>query len=54
VAGVEEDEEEPRPVNATVESSLTVSSWPCGHATAVGAAVSDRVTSKVSPQARHR
>jgi hypothetical protein len=47
-------EKPPRPVRATVERSFTVSSWPCGHATGDGDAVSDRVTSNVSPQARHR
>jgi hypothetical protein len=41
-------------VNATVESSLTVSPWPCGHVAGSAEAVIGRLTSKVSPQARHR
>ena len=44
----------PRPVTATVERSLTVSEWPCGHAVGTAASRIGRLTSKVSPQARHR
>jgi hypothetical protein len=43
-----------RPVRATVDSSLTVSSWPCGQVVAALAADIGRLTSKVSPQARQR
>jgi hypothetical protein len=41
-------------MTATVESSFTVSSCPCGHRVASAEAAIGRVTSKVSPQARQR
>jgi hypothetical protein len=44
----------PRPVTATVDNSLTVSSWPCGQAAGAAAWLIGRLTSKVAPQARHR
>jgi hypothetical protein len=44
----------PRPVNATVDNSFTVSSWPCGQVVGADASAMGRLTSKVSPQARHR
>lgn len=44
----------PRPVTATVESSLTVSAWPCGQLAGSPDSVIGRLTSKVSPQARQR
>jgi hypothetical protein len=43
-----------RPPTATVESSLTVSSWPRGHAAGAVASLIGRLTSNVSPHARHR
>lgn len=43
-----------RPVTATVESSLTVSAWPCGHAAGAEDSAIGRFSSKVSPQARQR
>jgi hypothetical protein len=39
---------------ATVDRSLTVSSWPDGHAAGSPAADIERETSKVEPQARQR
>jgi hypothetical protein len=48
---------EPRgadPPTATVDSSLTVSSWPPGQAVFTFASLIGRCTSKVSPQARQR
>jgi len=44
----------PRPVTATVDNSFTVSSWPCGQAAGTAASRIGRLTSNVSPQARHR
>ncbi len=44
----------PRPVTATVDSSLTVSAWPCGHSVGADASRIGRLTSKVSQQARQR
>jgi len=52
-AGAEGAAAPPR-ATATVESSLTVSSWPCGQAAGADASLIGRLTSKVSPQARHR
>jgi hypothetical protein len=43
----------PRPT-ATVDSSLTVSSCPAGQAHGAEDSLIGRVTSNVSPQARHR
>ncbi len=43
-----------RPPTATVDSSLTVSSWPCGQDAGSDAWLIGRVFSKVSPQARQR
>ncbi len=43
-----------RPPTATVESSLTVSSCPCGQAHGADDSLIGRVRSKVSPQARQR
>jgi hypothetical protein len=43
-----------RPPTATVDSSLTVSSWPCGQAAGAPDWLIGRVTRKVSPQARQR
>jgi hypothetical protein len=37
-----------------VDSSLTVSSWPCGQLHGASDSLIGRVRSKVSPQARHR
>ncbi len=47
-------EDPARPVRATVESSLTVSSCPCGQTTGALDSVIGREISKVAPQARHR
>jgi hypothetical protein len=44
----------PRPVTATVDSSFTVSLWPCGQDVGAEASFIGRLTSKVSPQARQR
>ncbi len=44
----------PRPVTATVDSNLTVSAWPRGHAAGAVASAIGRLTSNVSPQARQR
>jgi hypothetical protein len=41
-------------VSATVDSSLTVSSWPAGHGVGALASLIVRVSSKVSPHARQR
>jgi hypothetical protein len=46
--------ERPRPPRATADSSLTVSSWPCGQTAGADDSLMGRVCSKVSPQARHR
>jgi len=43
-----------RPPTATVDSSLTVSSWPAGQAAGAPDSLIGRVTRKVSPQARQR
>ena len=43
-----------RPPTATVDNSLTVSSWPCGQAAGAPDSLIGRVTRKVSPQARQR
>jgi len=43
-----------RPPTATVDSSLTVSSWPPGHRVGEDDSCIGRLTSKVSPHARHR
>ncbi len=43
-----------RPPTATADSSLTVSSWPCGQVAGADASVIGRVCSKVSPQDRQR
>jgi hypothetical protein len=48
------DVERPRPPRATADSSLTVSSWPCGQTAGADDSIMGRVCSKVSPQARHR
>ena len=42
------------PPTETVESSFTVSSWPCGQVQGADASAIGRLTSKVSPQARQR
>ena len=42
------------PVTATVDSSLTVSSWPDGQEAGADASLIGRDTSKVAPQARQR
>jgi hypothetical protein len=42
------------PVTATVDSSLTVSSWPAGQAAGADDWLIGRDSSKLSPQARHR
>jgi hypothetical protein len=42
------------PPTDTADSSLTVSSWPCGQAQGADASLIGRVSSNVSPQARHR
>lgn len=44
----------PRPVTATVDSSLTVSSWPAGQVAGADASLMGRDTSKVDSQARQR
>ena len=49
-AGAAED----APLTETVESSLTVSSWPEGQVAGSPEAVIGRETSKVSPHARQR
>ena len=38
----------------TVDSSLTVSPWPCGHAAGSADWLIGRDSSNVDPQARHR
>jgi hypothetical protein len=43
-----------RPPTATVDSSFTVSSWPCGQAHGSDDSLIGRVSSNVSPQARQR
>jgi len=43
-----------RPPTDTVDSSLTVSSWPWGQVQGADACAIGRLTSKVSPHARHR
>lgn len=43
-----------RPVIATVDSSLTVSSWPSGQSAGAALSLIGREISKVAPQARHR
>jgi hypothetical protein len=43
-----------RPPTETVESSRTVSSWPCGHEHGADDSLIGRVFSNVSPQARQR
>lgn len=43
-----------RPVIATVDSSFTVSSCPCGQTAGALASLIGRACSNVSPQARHR
>jgi hypothetical protein len=43
-----------RPVNATADSNLTVSSWPAGQVAGAPASAMERATSNVSPQARQR
>ena len=43
-----------RPPTATADSSLTVSSWPCGQVHGAAESLIGRVCSKVSPQARQR
>src|SRR5271169_3550822 len=53
-AGGALDEPLARPPTATVDSSLTVSSWPCGQAAGAPDSLIGRVTRKVSPQARQR
>src|SRR5277367_2347083 len=52
--GALDDEPLARPPTATVDSSLTVSSWPCGQAAGAPDSLIGRVTRKVSPQARQR
>ncbi len=47
-------EELARPPTATVESSFTVSSWPCGQLHGADDSLIGRVCSKVAPQARQR
>jgi hypothetical protein len=47
-------EEPARPPTATVDSSFTVSSWPCGQVHGPDDSLIGRVSSKVSPHARHR
>jgi hypothetical protein len=44
----------PRPPTATVDKSLTVSSWPAGQAVRTPDSLIGRWTSNVSPQARQR
>jgi hypothetical protein len=44
----------PRPVTATVDSSLTVSACPRGQGMGVEESRIERLTSNVSPHARHR
>jgi len=53
-AGAAGAEPPPRPVTATVDSSFTVSAWPWGQVVGADASRIGRLTSKVSPQARHR
>jgi len=45
---------EARPDTETAESSFTVSSWPCGQVHGADDSVIGRLSSNVSPQARHR
>jgi len=45
---------EERPPTETADSSLTVSSWPCGQVDGADDSVIGRVSSNVSPQARQR
>lgn len=42
------------PVIATVDSSLTVSTWPCGQGVGAFASLIGRTCSKLPPQVRHR
>lgn len=42
------------PVTATVDRSLTVSSWPAGHGAGSDELIIGRETSKVDPHARQR
>jgi len=42
------------PPTDTVESSFTVSSWPCGHWAGAEASAMGRLRSKVAPHARQR
>jgi hypothetical protein len=42
------------PVTATVDSSLTVSSWPSGQVAGADDSVIGRLSSNVEPQARQR
>jgi hypothetical protein len=44
----------PRPVTATVDSSLTVSACPRGHVAGAEESRIERLTSNVSPHERHR